>query len=61
MKKIVKAARTGELGINLTQRIVLDELGCMWYPTGGTECFANLGHTIGKRFSGIRRYVNSLH
>ncbi len=37
MKKIVKAARTGELGINLIQRVVLDELGCMWYPTGGTE------------------------
>jgi hypothetical protein len=37
MKKIVKAARTGELGINLIQRVVLEELGCMWYPTGGTE------------------------
>ena len=37
MKKIVKAARTGELGINLIQKIVLHELGCMWYPTGGTE------------------------
>jgi len=37
MKKIVKAARTGELGINLIQRIVLHDLACMWYPTGGTE------------------------
>jgi hypothetical protein len=32
MKKIVKAARIGELGINLIQRIVLHDLGCMWYP-----------------------------
>jgi len=36
MKKILKAALTGELGINLIQKIVL-EMGCMWYPTGGTE------------------------
>ncbi len=36
MKKIVKAARTGERGVNLIQRTVL-EMGCMWYPTGGTE------------------------
>ena len=36
MKKILKAARTGERGVNLIQRIVL-EMGCMWYPTGGTE------------------------
>jgi hypothetical protein len=32
MKKIIKSTRTGELGINLTQRIVLHDLGCMWYP-----------------------------
>jgi hypothetical protein len=37
MKKIIKSARTGELGINLIQRIVVHDLGCMWYPTGGTE------------------------
>jgi hypothetical protein len=37
MKKITKAARTGQLGINLIQRIVVHDLGCMWYPTGGTE------------------------
>ena len=36
MKKIVKAARTGERGINLIQKVIL-EMGCMWYPTGGTE------------------------
>lgn len=36
MKKILKNARTGELGVNLIQKIVLD-MGCMWYPTGGTE------------------------
>jgi hypothetical protein len=37
MKKIIKAARTGELGINLIQRIVVHDLGCMFYPTGATE------------------------
>jgi hypothetical protein len=37
MKKIPKSARTGELGINLVQRIVVHDLGCMWYATGGTE------------------------
>ncbi|HEY6448240.1 MAG TPA: DUF4365 domain-containing protein [Acidobacteriaceae bacterium] len=37
MKKITKSARIGELGINLIQRIVVHDLGCMWYPTGSTE------------------------
>jgi hypothetical protein len=36
MKKIPKTALTGELGVNLVQKIVL-EMGCNWYPTGGTE------------------------
>jgi hypothetical protein len=36
MKKILRSALTGELGINLIQKIIL-EMGCMWYPTGGTE------------------------
>jgi hypothetical protein len=35
MKKIPKTALTGELGVNLIQRVVL-EMGCMWNPTGGT-------------------------
>jgi hypothetical protein len=37
MKKIVKPALLGELGINLIQRIVVHDLGCMFYGTGGTE------------------------
>jgi Domain of unknown function (DUF4365) len=36
MKRIPKTALTSELGVNLIQKIVL-EMGCMWYPTGGTE------------------------
>jgi len=36
MKKIPKTALTGELGVNLIPRVVL-EMGCMWNPTGGTE------------------------
>jgi hypothetical protein len=32
MKKIIKSARTWDLGINLIERIVLYDLGCMWYP-----------------------------
>jgi hypothetical protein len=36
MKKIPQSALTGELGVNLIQKVVL-EMGCMWNPTGGTE------------------------
>jgi hypothetical protein len=36
MKKILKTALTGDLGVNLIQKVVL-EMGFAWYPTGGTE------------------------
>jgi hypothetical protein len=36
MKKILKTALTGDLGVNLVQKVVL-EMGFAWYPTGGTE------------------------
>src|SRR5438046_2600572 len=35
-KKIHRNDITGERGINLIQRVVL-EMGCLWYPTGGVE------------------------
>lgn len=35
-KKILQSDITGERGVNLVQRIVL-EMGFLWYPTGGVE------------------------
>jgi hypothetical protein len=36
MKKISNAAMIGDLGVTLIQRIV-QEMGFLWYPSGGTE------------------------
>jgi hypothetical protein len=36
MKKITNAAMIGDLGVTLIQRVV-QEMGFLWYPTGGTE------------------------
>jgi hypothetical protein len=36
MKKILKTSLTGDLGVNLIAKIVL-QMNCQWYPTGGSE------------------------
>lgn len=36
MKKISSQSLTGQLGVNLIEKVVL-EMGCLWYPTGSIE------------------------
>lgn len=56
-KKIHQNSITGEQGINLIQRVVLD-MGFMWYPTGGVE--AGIDGTIEIRDPSSGEATNSI-
>ncbi len=56
-KKIDRNSITGQLGVNLIERVVLD-MGFLWYPTGGVE--GGIDGSIELRYADSGNLTNSI-